>query len=154
MKSAPPIAFDYRPSRAVIVATVVIAAAAAVAPWLSSLPPVACAGLSALVLAFASGALVRFATPAFLRISHGAAGWTLIDGERGERPALLVGHRRVGAMLVLDWRYDRHTHFRAVFAPDNLDAELRRQLVLLLARGEPHANPTRTSPFDKLRTPP
>lgn len=142
MKSAPPIAFDYRPSRMVMAASVVIAAAAAVAPWRSSLPPGACVGVSALVLAFASGALVRFARPAFLRISHGAAGWTLLDGERGENPALLVQHRRLGAMLVLDWRHGRRARFRAVFMPDNLDAELRRRLVLLLARGESHTSDT------------
>ena len=138
MKSAPPIAFDYRPSRIVMAATVAMAVAAAVAPWHSSLPAGACAGISALVLAFASGALVRFARPRFLRISHGAAGWSLLDGERGEHPALLVQHRRLGAMLVLDWRHDRRARFRAVLMPDNLDAELRRRLVLLLARGEQH----------------
>jgi hypothetical protein len=137
MKSAPPIAFDYRPSRVVMAATVAIAGAAAVAPWLSSLPPAGCAGLSALVLALAAGALARFARPAFTRIAHGAAGWTLFDDRRTEHPALLVQHRRLGAMLVLDWRHDRRTHFRAVFTPDNLDAEARRRLVLLLARGEP-----------------
>jgi hypothetical protein len=142
MKSAPPIAFDYRPSRLLVAATVAIAATAAVSPWLSSLPPGACAALSALVVGSASGALARFVRPAFVRISHGAAGWTLLDHERGEHPALLVGHRRLGSMLVLDWRHGQRAHFRAVFMPGNLDAETRRRLVLLLARGEPHAAPS------------
>ena len=137
MKSAPPIAFDYRPSRAVIAATAAIVLAAALAPWFSSLPTVACAGLSALVIAMAAGALVRFARPGFVRIAHGAAGWTLLDHGWREHPALLIGHRRLGPMLVLEWRHDRSARFRAVLVPDNLDAETRRRLVLLLARGEP-----------------
>jgi len=117
--------------------TCVIAVAASLAPWFSSLPPGACVGLSVLVLAFASGSLARFARPGFVRISHGAAGWILFDDQRVEHPALLVQHRRLGAMLVLDWRHDRHTHFRAVFTPDNLNVETRRRLVVLLARCEP-----------------
>lgn len=137
MKSAPPIAFDYRPLRVVMAGTCVIAVAASIAPWFSSLPAGPCVGLSVLVLAFASGALARFARPAFVRVSHGAAGWILLDDQRAEHPALLVQHRRLGAMLVLDWRHDRRTHFRAVFTPDNLDAETRRRLVVLLARGGP-----------------
>ena len=36
----------------------------------------------------------------------------------------------------------RRARFRAVFMPDNLDAELRRRLVLLLARGEAHTSDT------------
>jgi hypothetical protein len=137
MKSALPIAFDYRPSRVVMTTTVVVAAAAAVAPWLSALPMGACVGLSAFVLAFASRALARFGRPAFVRVAHGAAGWMLFDDERGEHPALLVGHRRLGSMLVLDWRHDRRARLRAVLMSENFDSETRRRLVLLLARGEP-----------------
>lgn len=137
MKSAPPIAFDYRPSRTVIAATVAIALVAAVAPWLSALPAAACSALSALALLLAIAALVRFARPGFVRIAHGAAGWTLLDHAWREHPALLVGHRHLGAMLVLDWRHDRRARFRALLVPDNLDAQTRRRLVLLLARGQP-----------------
>ena len=137
MKSAPPIAFDYRPSRAVIAATCAIALAAAATPWLSALPAAACGVLSVLAVLLALAALTRFARPGFVRIAHGAAGWTLLDRARREHPALLVGHRRLGAMLVLEWRHDRRAHFRAVLVPDNLDAQTRRRLVLLLARGQP-----------------
>lgn len=125
-----------------IAATVAIALAAALAPWLSSLPTAACAGLSVFVIVMAAGALARFSRPGFVRIAHSAAGWTLLDHARREYPALLVGHRRLGAILVLEWRHDRSARFRAVLVPDNLDVETRRRLVLLLARGEPAPSAT------------
>ena len=146
MKSAPPIAFDYRPSRTVIAVTIAIALVAAAAPWLSALPAAACSALSALALLLAATALFRFAWPGFVRVSHGAAGWTLLDRAQREHPALLVGHRRLGAMLVLDWRHGRRARFRAVLMSDNLDADTRRRLILLLARGMPHSIPAQHFP--------
>jgi toxin CptA len=136
MKSAPTIAFDYRPSRWVGVAGSVVCALAVVAPWLTALPAIGCAGLSLLAAGGGVHALRRHWKSPFQRIAWRASGWTLVDLAGVEHAALLHAHVHLGALLVLDLRYGLRARFRAVLLPDNLDAALRRQLILLLARAE------------------
>jgi hypothetical protein len=135
MKSAPTIAFDHHPSRRIAGIALAVALAAALAPWLTDLALPARGLLSLLALAFAAFALRRYLQPAFRRIAHGAAGWVLVDEAGREHTATLHGHARLGALLTLDLRHARG-RFRVVLAPDNLDADTRRRLVLLLARAE------------------
>lgn len=137
MRSAPSIAFDYRPSAVMAGATVLVALAAALAPWASAAPLALRTALSALALAGAAIVLRRYCRPPFRRIVRGVSGWRLVDREGGEHAAVLHSHRRLGSLIALDWRCAPRTHFRVLITPDNLDADTRRRLVLLLARGEP-----------------
>ena len=50
--------------------------------------------------------------------------------------ANLVAHVRLGSWVVLDFRGTGRRRFRAVLGPDNIDADTRRRLILLLSRAE------------------
>ena len=136
MRSAPAIAFDYRASPLLALAAATGVVAAIAAPWLSRLPTGACgvASLAALVAGVAS--LARFGRVAFPRIALRASGWTLVDAAGVEHTANLVAHVRLGTWLVLDFRSANRRRFRAVLGPDNIDADTRRRLILLLSRAE------------------
>jgi toxin CptA len=136
MKSAPTIAFDYAPSRWIALATVLVCAGAVLAPWLSTLPLAACAGVSLAAAGFGAFALRRQWRTPFRRIACRASGWTLVDLADTEHEAILESHAHLGALMVLAFRHGPRARFRAVFGPDNLDAETRRRLILLLARAE------------------
>jgi len=134
MKSAPSIAFDYVPSRLLSAALCVVAVLAAAAPWLSALPIVVCVVLSLLAVVVAAIAARAFRVPPFVRIAYRGDGWVLLDRAGVEHAALLRAYRHLGAFVTLDWRHARRARFRVVLAPDNLDAETRRRLVVLLRR--------------------
>jgi len=136
VKSAPTIAFDYRPSRWIGSAAGLAAVLAAAAPWLSSLPVIACAAVSLIALAAGAQALRQHARPRFVRVAWRASGWSLVDRAGNEHAALLVSHAHLGALLALGFRDGVRSYFRIVLAPDNLDAQTRRRLILLLARAE------------------
>lgn len=136
MKSAPTIAFDYRPSRRIGVAVASIGVCAALAPWWSGLPRVAAAALSLAALLFALIALRRLLHPPFRRIALRASGWLLVDALGAEHPASLESQKRLGVLLVLGFRHAPRARFHALLAPDNLDAGTWRRLVVLLARAE------------------
>lgn len=136
MRSAPSIAFDVRPSRALASACACGVAVAALAPWQSTLPTIACvaSSLAAVVVGFA--AIRRYARPPFERVAYGAVGWTLAAANAEAKPAELVGHRRLGPWLALDFRDASGRRFRPVLGADNSDADTRRRLALMLARAE------------------
>jgi hypothetical protein len=136
MKSASAIAFDYRPSRWLALAAAAIVCAAIAAPWFSALPFAIRIALSVVVCALGAVSLLRFLHTPFRRIAYRASGWTLLDTSDREHTALLRSYARLGAWISLDFQLDRSRRFRAVLGPDNLDAETRRRLVLLLARAE------------------
>jgi hypothetical protein len=136
VKSAPTIAFDYRPSRWISAASGLVVVLAAMAPWLSSLPAIACAAVSLAVLATGIRALRRHLRPRFIRVAWRASGWSLVDRAADEHAALLVSQAHLGALLALGFRDGPRSHFRIVLAPDNLDLQTRRRLILLLARAE------------------
>ena len=136
MKSAPAIAFDYRPSRRVALATRAVLVLAMLAPWASVLPRPACFALSAALAASGAYALRRALQPAIRRVAWRSSGWSLVDRSGREHAALLESHRRLGSLLALRYRYGPRARCRLLLAPDNLDADTRRRLVLLLARAE------------------
>lgn len=136
MKSAPTIAFDYRLSRWVAIAAIVILIAALIALWLTNLPLVVQVGVSLVVAANGVVALRRYLAAPFGRIACRASGWTLVDALQVEHAATLASHMAVGAWIVLTFRLDRRRRFRAVIGPDNLDTDTRRRLILLLSRAE------------------
>ena len=137
MKSAPTIAFDYRPSRRVGAALVLIALLACIAPWFSASSRYASALLSLLVLGFAAHAPSGLLGPRSVRLAPRADGCRLRDAPGHEQAALLCGHRHLGPLLTLDWRWAPRRRFRIVLTPDNLDADTRRRLIVLLRRLAP-----------------
>lgn len=136
MKSAPAIAFDLRPSRRVGAAMLAIIVLAAIAPWLTKLPLPASLASSVLVLACGTAGWRRYWHPRFRRVAWRESGWTLVDRTHGEQAAVLETHARLGPLLTLVFRHGPRARFHVVLTADNLDAEARRRLVLLLLRGK------------------
>ena len=142
MKSAPAIAFDYRPSRRVAIAVVGVAALAILAVFLSglSLGMRLVLALAALVLTVL--ALRKHLRPRTRRVAHGAGGWLLVDGEGNECSARLVAHVQRGNLLLLDFQAGNPPRQqRVLLTGDNSDAELRRRLILVLAATERTSTP-------------
>ena len=137
MKSAPAIAFDYRPSRLIGLVIVCMTGLAVVATVLSGLAWQWCALLVLLAGALGGLVLVRHLRSGFVRIAHGAGGWTLVDGQGLDHPASLLAHVQRGWLLVLEFGTESVPRTRIILATDNCDADLRRRLLLVLAAGEP-----------------
>jgi toxin CptA len=136
MKSAPSIAFDYRPAAAIVALASVIIVAAVSAPWFSATPLSIKAAVSIAAAAYGIVALRRFVRIGVVRIAYRATGWVLVDKTGTERAADLASHARYGRWIALDFRLDGRRRFRALIGPGNTDAETRRSLILLLSRAE------------------
>ena len=136
MRSAPSIAFDYRPAPAIVALAGAIVAAAAAAAWFSAAPTALRAAVSVAATSYGIVALRRFVRVRFARIAYRASGWTLVDTDGAEHAARLESQTRHGAWIALDFRLDGRGGFRALVGPGNADAETRRRLILLLSRAE------------------
>lgn len=136
MKSALTIAFDFAPSRATGAVALLVCLCATLAPWASALPLALCVTLSLGAGALGLHALWRYWHPPFRRIALRESGWVLLDHADVEQDAVLHSHAHLGVLLTLGFRYGPRAYFRAVLAPDNLDADTRRRLILLLSRAE------------------
>lgn len=136
MKSAPGIAIDYAPSRRIVVAVALVTALAVIAALACALPWPARIAIALGAAGHGGWSMARHLRPRYAHIAFGAAGWTLAAVEGDARGARLLRQARIGPLLTLDFRLDDGERFRAAFAGDNLDAEHRRRLVLLLARAE------------------
>lgn len=137
MRSAPAIAFDYRPSRRLAVAAGLVAALAVASVLLSGLPIGLRASLAVAVPLYAGYKLRRFLAPPWVRIAHDAGGWRLIDRGGEGVASTLAGHVRRGPLLVLDFVTPERPRFTCVLSPDVIDADTRRRLLLVLARRDP-----------------
>ena len=137
MKSAPAIAFDYLPSRLLALVACVVTLLAVVATLLSGLDWPWRILLAVLAVGLGGYALHRHLRPGFVRIAHGAGGWTLVDGQGRDHPASLLAHVQRGWLLVLEFGSEVLPRTRFILATDNCDADLRRRLLLVLAAGEP-----------------
>jgi toxin CptA len=135
MKSAPTIAFDYRPSRVVAGAATAVVVLALAAPLLSGLPLALRVLLAALALLAGGASIARFLHPRLRRITHGATGWQLV-GDADVHEATLLSHARIGAFIALSWSLAGGGRRHAVLAPDNIDADTRRRVALLLMRAD------------------
>ncbi|SFN07191.1 hypothetical protein [Dokdonella immobilis] len=133
MKSAPAIAFDYTPSRLILAGVLACGALAALAVVLSGLGGFLKIPLVLLALGYAGHAAWRFADCPVVRMAHGEAGWILVDRSGNEEAVELAHHIRRGVLLVLAFAAGTRRPRRFVLAPDNLDAETRRRLLLVLA---------------------
>lgn len=130
MRSAPAIAFDYRPSRLLIAALASMLVLALVSIAASGLGWPWKIGLSAIALCAGMLSLRRLAHPRWTRIAFGEAGWVLADQAGREAPAELARYTKLGAMQVLSLRAESRA-FDAVILPDNLNGDARRRLALI-----------------------
>lgn len=137
MKSAPAIAFEYRPSRLLALLLGGMTALAVVAIVLSGLAWQWRVVLVLLAIVLGGLALNRHLRSGFARIAHGAGGWTLVDDQGREHPASLLAQVKRGWLLVLEFGSETLPRTRFILANDNCDADLRRRLLLILAAGEP-----------------
>jgi toxin CptA len=135
MKSAPAIAFDYRPSRWLVLAVGAVA--------LLALAAVALSGLDLwmkLVLGVVAGVYSIHAVWRFLRAParhvgwHEAGHWRISDAHDVEHVAELQHAVVRGGWIVLSLRRSDGERVRLVLAPDNCDADIRRRLRVRLAR--------------------
>lgn len=132
MRSAPAIGFELRPSRRLIIATLAMTALAvlaivlcAAAWWLKCL-------LTMATLATAGQSIRRLCLPRYRRINHDQAGWQITARDGSSITAELVQQARLGSLTVLHFRLPQQ-HWRFLIAPDMIDADTRRRLLLTLA---------------------
>lgn len=131
MRSAPAIAFDYRPSRLLIAALASMLVLALVSVNVSGLGRAWKVGLSAIALGACMRSLRHWAQPRWTRVAFGEAGWVLADRAGREVAAALDSYTKLGAMQVLRLRAESRA-FHFVILPDNLEREVRRRLALIL----------------------
>jgi toxin CptA len=137
MKSAPAIAFDYRPSRWLVAAVAAVTLAASIAILQSGLPLALRLALLAAAVAYATYSLRRFRRQAPRRLAWHAAGhWRVADADGGEHTAELARAVVRGGWIVLGLRRQDGRRLRVILAPDNSDADTRRRLRVRLARGD------------------
>jgi len=136
MKSAQSIAFDYWPSARLAASAAIVTVFAVLAAFANDLPLPARTSIAAAAIAAGIVFLPRFLRPRFRRIAYRSSGWTGVDRAGEESLLALRAHVRLGAWLALDFEATGRRRFRAILGPDNLDAETRRRLIVLLARAE------------------
>lgn len=139
MKSAPGIAFDYRPSRLLAALAAAVSVLAVCAILASGLELPAKAILVVVVPLLALVTLRRFLATPFVRIARDATGWQLVTRQGDCVAATLRTHVHLGPLLVLDFDPAPRRRFRCVLVGDVVDAGLRRRLLLVLASEPPRA---------------
>ena len=140
MKSAPAIVFDYRPSRWLIAAVVVVTVVALSAVMFCAMPPWAKVVAAMLACAYAVLSVRWFQRSSVAHAAWYAAGhWRLIDGAGIEHLAELQSGIVRGSWIVLRLRGNASRHAALILGPDNSDAELRRHLRVRLARAREEA---------------
>ncbi len=143
MRSAPAIAFDYRPSRWLLAATLVIAVLALVALACSGVPVAVKMALGIFVCAQAGFRLGRFLRPPLRRVAWQPGGhWRVIDADGSEHVAELIAGTVRGAWIMLDLRRTDGRRSAFVLAPDSIDADTRRRLRVCLSREQETAPAT------------
>ncbi|MGH8041554.1 MAG: protein YgfX [Rudaea sp.] len=143
MRSAPAIAFDYRPSRWLLAATLVITVLALVALAFSGVPVVVKMALGIFVCAQAGFGFVRFLRPPLQRVAWQPGGhWHVIDADGREHVAELTRGTVRGAWIVLNLRRTDDRRITLILAPDNADVDTRRRLRVRLGREQETAPAT------------
>lgn len=140
--SVPTIAFDYRPSRWLLAALLIVAVLAFLGLILCAAPPWFKLSLAIVVLIYLGHSLRRLLQPNWTSLVwHGQGYWRLHAGSDDPHIAELIGSTRIGWMIVLRFRLHARQRFDAVLLPDNLDADTRRRLCVRLARALPDNAP-------------
>lgn len=137
MKSATAVAFDYKPSRWLVAAVVLMCALAFVGVALSGMQR----GVEIFSVAFAMVcavfALGRLRRPLVRRIAWQQAGhWRVADADGREFTAELIRGVVRGSWIVLNLRRSDGKDLALILGPDNCTADTRRQLRVRLARAE------------------
>jgi toxin CptA len=134
MTSAPAIGFEYRPSRLLrrallLVASLTLLAVAlcALSPWLKL--------LLATAVSLATWQSVRrlAVTPMAAAGWSADNGWTLRMTDHEDVPAMLASFRILGAFVLLRLQTEERGVQVLLLGPDNSDADIRRRLRMRLA---------------------
>ncbi|MBS0556480.1 MAG: hypothetical protein JSR27_03595 [Proteobacteria bacterium] len=134
MKSATAIAFDYRPSRWLLAAILVVVALAIASIAMSGMPSWAKASACAVAAAWAGIALGRFCRPPIRRAAWQPGGhWRVADADGHEFTAELDRGIARGAWIVLNLRRSDGRRLALVLGSDNCTADTRRVLRVRLA---------------------
>ena len=140
MKSAPAIAFDYRPSRWLAIAIVLVALLALIALALSGIDLWMKLVIGCVACIYAGYALWRFLYAPARRVAWHAAGhWRVADIDGDEHVAELQHAVVRGDWIVLTLRHSNGERVPLVLAPDNCDVDIRRRLRVRLARARDDA---------------
>jgi toxin CptA len=135
MKSAPAVAFDYRPSRLLIAGIAAALLLAMLAISLCGMTIAAKIFFAVLALIYAMIAARRFLRSSPRRAAwHVAGHWRLAFADGEEIVAELVGSAIRGPWIVVNFRTGTGRRIDLVLAPDNSDAETRRLLRVRLSR--------------------
>ena len=136
MKSAAAIAFDYRPSRWIAVAIVLIAMLAVLAVALSGVALAWKVALACVACAYAAWSLDRFLRANNIRRAawQQAGHWRVVDTNGNEFVAELDSGIVRGAWIVLRLRRTDGRRVTMILGPDNSDVDTRRRLRIQLAR--------------------
>jgi len=136
MKSAAAIAFDYRPSRWIAVAIVLIAMLAVLAVALSGVALAWKVALACVACAYAAWSLDRFLRANNIRRAAWQQGghWRLAEADGREHVAELERGTVRGGWIVLRLRRADKRRETLVLGADNSDADTRRRLRVALAR--------------------
>ena len=147
MKSAPAIAFEYRPSRLLALAIVMLTLLALMAlalcglAWWIKLPLAGCA------IVYATFSLSRFWRTPPIKVTWHTAGHWLIFGLRDQETVAELDHAVVHAgFIVLTLRCNDGKRLRLPLSPDICDPDTRRWLRVRLARSQEDA-PGVAQPF-------
>lgn len=141
MKSAAAIAFDYRPSRWLLAAIVVVVALALLSVVVSGMPAPAKTVLCVAAAPWAGIAVGRYWRPLVRRAAWQPAGhWRVGDADGREFTAEIVRGVVRGAWIVLNLRRSDGRNVALILGPDNCDADIRRRLRVRLGHAsEPPA---------------
>lgn len=139
MRTPPAIGFEYRPSRALAMCIMVLAALAVLAIASSGLPWWPMAILIAVALGYGATALWRFLHPRVLALTWRSDGSVSIriagrSDRGGEVQGELRDARVLGFLIVLYLRWPGG-RVGVWILPDNLDADTRRRLRVRLGSG-------------------
>lgn len=135
MKSAAAIAFDYRPSRLLAGAIVLVLALALLGVALSGFGLPIKLLISTGAMLYAALTLRRFLRGGMRRAAwHEAGHWRVVDGDGEEHGAELAHAAVRGAWIALNLRRADGARIVLLLAPDNSDADVRRRLRVRLAR--------------------
>ena len=136
MKSAPAIAFEYRPSRWLLASLLCIALLATVAIAASALAWSVKLILAAAVCAYAIHSARRHLHPAVRRCAWYENGhWRVRDPTGEDHAATLLRASVRGVLIVLVLRSALQRSTSLILLPDNCDADTRRRLRVRLSRG-------------------
>lgn len=141
MRAAPAVAFDYRPSRVLAVATLAVSLLALWAVAISGAPQWLRVVLLLLVVLYAAISLVRLLRPrirSLLWRADGTVELVLRDRtleDAGTALGALHDARVMGPLIVLVLRWPPRGRAMVWLLPDNLDADTRRRLRMRLGTG-------------------